>query len=91
MKPRATITSKNQMTLPKPVRELLGTRTGDQVEFERHGDDAVVMRRRRKVRLDDLAGVLGPPPNGRGLSVEEIDDGIARAVAHGFARSVQTK
>ncbi len=31
---RATLTSKGQLTIPKKVREALGLRPGDQVEFE---------------------------------------------------------
>jgi AbrB family looped-hinge helix DNA binding protein len=30
---RARVTSKGQVTIPKPVRERLGLRTGDEIEF----------------------------------------------------------
>lgn len=39
---RAVVTSKGQVTIPKPVREALGIRESDPVEFEVRGGEAVL-------------------------------------------------
>ena len=40
-----TVTSKGQVTIPKPVRDLLGIVPGTQVEFHRAADGSVVLTR----------------------------------------------
>jgi antitoxin PrlF len=39
----ATVTSKGQVTIPKPVRDLLGIKPGSTVEFERAPDGRIVL------------------------------------------------
>jgi len=41
--PRATITSKGQITLPKEVRRRLGVDAGDQVEFRVAADGTITV------------------------------------------------
>jgi antitoxin PrlF len=41
----ATITSKGQITLPKPIRQALGVDAGDKVAFDLHEDGKVVVSR----------------------------------------------
>jgi len=66
-----TVTSKGQVTIPKPVRDLLGVGPGSRVEFRRAADGSVVIERADRVsqasRLADLVGIAGP-----GLSTDEI-------------------
>lgn len=76
---RATITSKGQITLPKAVRLRHGLKPGDSVEFIEENGRTYVQA--RKVRAIDLAGILGPPPSGKTLAMEEFDDAIMDAVA----------
>lgn len=40
----ATVTSKGQVTIPKPVRDALGIKAGDEVIFRVEGDRAVLAR-----------------------------------------------
>ena len=75
----ATMTSKGQVTVPKAIRDRLKLKTGDKLEFVEI--DGKVFLNARNLRAVDLAGILGPPPSGRSLTVEEIDDAIAEAVA----------
>lgn len=79
MNAQAKVTSKGQITLPKSVRDRHGIKVGDVIEFVEQGGKTWV--RARNVRAIDLIGVLGPPPSGRRLSVEEMDDAIMDAVA----------
>lgn len=54
---RSKVSSKGQITLPKPIRDALGLRPGEEVVFElRNGE--VVIRPRRRVPLEELVGRL---------------------------------
>jgi antitoxin PrlF len=67
-----TVTSKGQVTIPKPVRDHLGIVPGSQVEFRRVDDGSIVIQK---------AETTPPPPSrlaslrghaGRGMSTDEI-------------------
>ena len=51
-----TMTRKGQVTIPKEVRNALGLRPFDNVEFELNDGQAVL--RRVALSLDDLEGIL---------------------------------
>jgi len=75
----AKITSKGQVTLPKEVRERHGLKPGDSVEFiEENGRTWV---KAHTIRAVDLFGILGPPPSGKSLAIEDFDDAIMDSVA----------
>ncbi len=74
-----SMTSKGQTTVPKEVRDKLGLEQGARIEWTIEGDKAIV--KPRKLRAVDLAGILGPPPSGKSLGIEEIDEAIMDAVA----------
>jgi antitoxin PrlF len=67
----ATVTSKGQVTIPKPVRDLLGIKPGSTVEFERAPDGRVVLvkvgGKQRPSRFARLRGHAG-----KGLSTDAI-------------------
>ena len=66
-----TVTSKGQVTIPKPVRDILGIKPGNAVEFELAPDGRVVLTkvgaRRPRSRFEGLRGRAG-----KGLSTDEI-------------------
>lgn len=74
----AQVTSKGQITIPKPVREALGVAEGDQVFFRVDGDHAVLVR---IPDLIELAGIVPVPPEARGLSWKEIERRAHEAAA----------
>jgi AbrB family looped-hinge helix DNA binding protein len=53
----ATLTSKGQTTIPKPIRDRLGMKAGDRMTFTLMPDGVVLMRVKNKSVLK-LAGVL---------------------------------
>jgi antitoxin PrlF len=57
----ATMTSKGQITVPKPVRVALKLQAGDRVLFRVHGDRAVL------AKVPDFLGLAGsvPVPEGK--------------------------
>jgi antitoxin PrlF len=66
----ARVTSKGQITIPKPVREALRLEEGDQVLFRLvEGERAILAR---TPNLLDLAGSVSVPAEVRGLSWDEI-------------------
>jgi antitoxin PrlF len=81
------VTSKGQTTVPKEVRDLLGLEEGTQMEWI--VDDGKVTVKPRKLRAIDLAGMLGPPPSGVHLTIDEMDDAIGEAVAERFRRKTE--
>lgn len=77
--PRATLTSKGQLTLPKAIRDRLRLAAGDQVDFVVRDDGTVVLRP-TTVDVKELKGLLhrkGIKP----LSVEGMNAAIRRRAA----------
>jgi len=74
-----TMTSKGQLTIAKDVRDRLNLAPGTRF-FVTERDGEVVARPKNK-KLADLAGLLGRAPNGVSLTVEEMKDAVADAVA----------
>jgi antitoxin PrlF len=74
--PEATLTSKGQITIPKPVRDHLKVDTGDRLSFVVQPDGSVVVRPIIR-HLRELAGLLHRPGR-RAVSVEAMRRGIAK-------------
>ena len=77
------MTSKGQITVPKDVRLKLGLRPGDRVRFIVE-DDGRVRLLPAKRDISELVGMLPKPK--RALTLEEMDEAIAQAVAEKFSR-----
>jgi AbrB family looped-hinge helix DNA binding protein len=62
-----TVTSKGQVTIPKPVRDRLGIEAGTAVEFRMEADGRVVLlkvdRTPVRSRFEALRGIAGPGPS----------------------------
>jgi AbrB family looped-hinge helix DNA binding protein len=67
------------MTLPKSVRDDLKLSPGDKIDLIKENGRYVL--RPRNIRAVDLAGILGKPPRGAGMTVEEMDEALGRALA----------
>jgi AbrB family looped-hinge helix DNA binding protein len=76
--PTSTLTSKGQITIPKPIRKHLHVAEGDQVDFAITPNGDVVLHRITG-SVSALAGLLRRP-NRKALSLEEMDHAIAGAV-----------
>jgi AbrB family looped-hinge helix DNA binding protein len=67
-----TVTSKGQVTIPKPVRDRLGIVPGNQVAFRQAADGSIVIEKAdgspsQPSRLASLRGHAG-----RGMTTDEI-------------------
>jgi antitoxin PrlF len=62
-----TVTSKGQVTIPKPVRDHLGIGPGSRVSFRRAPDGSIIIEKadgtRQPSRFVELVGVAGPGPS----------------------------
>lgn len=76
--PTSTLTSKGQITVPKPIREHLHVAEGDQVDFAIAPNGDVVMHRITN-SVTALAGLLRQPSRKR-ISLEEMENAITVAV-----------
>lgn len=54
----ATLTSKGQITLPKPIRQALGLAVGGKVAFDLRGSDVVVTRAEPLAHEDPAIGAF---------------------------------
>ena len=79
----ARMTSKGQITVPKDVRLKLGLKPGDRVRFLVEADGRVRLLPAKR-DIGELVGILPKPK--RALTIEEMDEAVARAVAEKFAR-----
>lgn len=71
-----TITSKGQVTLPKPIRDFLRVKPGDQVDFAIDTQGRVTVRA-ETLDVGELKGLLRRP-NRPAVSLEDMDAAIAR-------------
>ncbi|MBY4610369.1 AbrB/MazE/SpoVT family DNA-binding domain-containing protein [Rhizobium sp. 9T] len=74
-----TLSPKGQITIPKDLRDTLGLQPGDQLVFS--VIDGEVVMTPKSINFNDLAGLLGSPPNGR-ASLEEIDAAVTDAAGN---------
>lgn len=65
MKKAARLTSKGQITIPHEIRRALGVRAGDQLLFEKNGNEFRVRPVRTKSAFEKYRGA-GSPGIGRG-------------------------
>ena len=76
--PKATITYKGQITLPKAVREQLGVQPGDRVSFREIEGGAIVVEA-DTVDLMELKGAVRSRRDG--VTVEQMNQAIRAAAA----------
>jgi len=74
----STLTSKGQTTVPKAVRERLGLKPGDRLEFVVQ-DDGTALMVPATLRVADLTGCLKPPK--RRASLADMERAIRRRAA----------
>ncbi len=79
----ATLTSKGQLTLPKVLRDELNLKPGDKVDFVR---DSAGSYRLKPANTDvrELSGFLSHLYKGPPVSIEEMNEGIARRMREKF-------
>ncbi len=82
--PFSKVTSKGQTTIPKEIRDHLALRTGDTLMFAIDGRQVILRAKNKSIK--DLKGLLYRPGQ-RAVSLAEMDEAIADAVAEKDDRS----
>lgn len=72
---QSTLSSKGQITIPARIREALGLKVGDKLDFRLKGNGMVELEV-VSGSLADLKGILPPPK--RRLSLKEIEEAIGQ-------------
>ena len=74
--PKSTVTSKGQVTIPKEIRDQMGLKPGDRVDFAADRSGRMILR---PINTDfrSLRGILKSKRT-RPLSIREMDEAIAR-------------
>jgi AbrB family looped-hinge helix DNA binding protein len=67
MKTDAKVSEKGQVTIPKAVRERLGVRAGDVLDFSAEGGQIVARKRASRSAVDEVYGILNI-----GMSTDEM-------------------
>ena len=80
---QSTVTSKGQTTIPKELRDALGIKEGTPLRWKLEG--GVLTVRAKTKRLEDFVPMV--PPNGRHVTIEEMNEDIGRAVTERDRRS----
>ena len=75
---QATITSKGQVTVPKPIRDRLHLKPGDKIDFILEEDGGLRVTP-VTASVTQLKGMVPRP--GFPVSVEQMDEAIARTAA----------
>jgi antitoxin PrlF len=74
-----TMTSKGQLTIPKQVRDQLNLTAGTKFQVTAVDGKIVALPKNRK--LADFAGILGRPPTGEVLTIEDMNEAVMDAAA----------
>ncbi|MGH7562940.1 MAG: AbrB/MazE/SpoVT family DNA-binding domain-containing protein [Gemmatimonadota bacterium] len=89
--PKSTLTSKGQVTIPKPVRDRLGLRPGDRLEFTVEPDGRMTIEPLGpEGEQRPLAGYLNDRIRvGKSLTVEQLDRSMREYVARDVISSLR--
>ncbi|HBQ61397.1 MAG TPA: AbrB family transcriptional regulator [Balneolaceae bacterium] len=81
----ATITSKGQVTIPKKIRDKLGLKPGDKINFELNEQGKLEVST-KTYSIMDTAGILYRPGQKR-ASIEDMNKAIGEAIKERHERS----
>jgi AbrB family looped-hinge helix DNA binding protein len=88
MNAQTKLSTKGQMVVPAEVRAALGFEVGDVLDVRVERDEMIV-RRTRPAKKGSFFDLIGPSPyKGPPKTIEEMDAGIAKAVAIRNRRSL---
>jgi antitoxin PrlF len=87
--PKATLTSKGQVTIPKEIRQRLGLRQGDQLMFRFDERGTLTVEPAAPNLLGDLTGLLRHRAGKRPATIAEMDEAVRERVGKRFLRATR--
>ena len=72
----SNLTQKGQVTLPAKIRKQLNLKTGDRISFSLEGNKIIAVP-----VPADISSLFGVVKSDKSVSVEEMDDAIAKAAS----------
>jgi AbrB family looped-hinge helix DNA binding protein len=84
-----TLTSKGRVTIPQPIRQRLGLKIGDRVDFVLDSNGSVVLKT-RKLPFELLRGIAKTGRR-KPVTVAEMNKAIADAAADRFLRATSRR
>lgn len=74
----STLTSKGQVTIPKEIRDLLGLKEGDRLEFRLDDQGKVVIQPQAEGPLGRLPGMLRHLARRKPVPIAEMNEAVRR-------------
>ncbi|HEV3455620.1 MAG TPA: AbrB/MazE/SpoVT family DNA-binding domain-containing protein [Thermoanaerobaculia bacterium] len=87
--PKATLTSKGQVTIPKEIRQRLGLRQGDQLMFRFDERGTLTVEPAAPNLLGDLPGLLCHRAGKRPATIAEMDEAVRERAGKRFLRATR--
>ncbi len=87
--PTSTLTSKGQVTIPRKIRERLGLRVGDRLEFRIDKRGKLLVEPEPSSRLGRVPGLLSHLAGDRPVTIEEMDEGIREHARRKYDKAVR--
>jgi len=87
--PRSTLTSKGQVTIPKPIRNRLRLKAGDRLLFSLDNRGGIKVKPVEGGKIESLQGLLRHLARKQPVTIEEMRDSVHQRAAQMHARKVK--
>ena len=87
--PVTTLTSKGQVTIPKPIRDRLGLKTGDSLDFHFAEDGTLVVSPYSDSPLGRLPGLLSHLASEPPVSIETMKEAVRQRAGEKYREAVR--
>ena len=87
--PVTTLTSKGQVTIPKPIRDRLGLKTGDALDFRFAEDGTLVVSPQSDSPLGRLPGLLRHLVPEQPVSIQAMKEAVRQRAGEKYREAVR--
>jgi antitoxin PrlF len=79
--PTATLTSKGQITIPKPIRDRLSLKVGERLLFSLDNRGGIKVQRQQAEKIEILQGLLRHLAGKQPVTLEKMRDAVRQRAA----------